>query len=266
MTMPGVDVPTTEAAATTTTAGSATGTIAATEAFWLWDSRSRRYRVTREGASELGQRAGTFVSHARMLTLRDAYIAQSKVTVNTLATQVAAGDITLQQWTLAMREMVRDTMINEYMLGAGGRNAMTQSDWGRLGQMIRTQYEYLDNFARDVAGGRYTEAGVAARGRMYAEAASQAFERGNVQSRGMPDLPAYPGDGSTRCLSNCKCRWVIKETDDAWECTWKLSPAEHCEDCLDRAQRWAPLVIPKMQAATRSILMAKLDGMSHGEH
>ena len=263
MAMPGVDTPTIEAGTSVSVTSAAT---VAAESYWLWDSTSRRYRVTRAGAEALGQRAGTYVGQSRMVQLRDAFIAQSKVRTNALAAQIANGDITLQQWQMGMREVIKDTYINEYMLGAGGRNAMTQSDWGRVGQMVREQYEYVDRFARDIADGRYTEAGIAARARMYPESASQAYERGNTESRGMPQLPAYPGDGSTQCLSNCKCRWLIKETDDAWECTWKISPAENCPDCLDRAQRWAPLMVPKATAATRAVLMSHLGELAEHGH
>lgn len=256
MAMPGVtDADLTQATAPTPPPIAPLPTVAAAESFWLWDSRSRRYRITRAGAEALGQRAGTFVGQSRMVGLRDAYIAQSKLRTNALAAQVANGEISIQQWQIAMRQVVKDTFINEYMLGAGGRNAMTQADWGRVGQMVRNQYEYLDNFAQDILNGRYTEAGVAARGRMYPEAASQAFERGNTEGRGMPPLPQVPGDGQTRCLSNCKCSIQIKERDEAWDVYWKLSPAEHCEDCLELASRWNPLVIPKSNAATRSLVM-----------
>lgn len=238
----------------------------ATEALWEWNSNTRRYRVTQAGADVLGQRVGTFVGQSRMVTVRDAYIAQSKLQTNTLAAQVANSEITLQQWQMGMRQVIKDTYINEYMLSAGGRNAMTQSDWGRVGQMVREQYEYLDRFAGDIANGRYTESGIAARARMYPESASQAYERGNAESRGMPQLPAYPGDGSTVCLSNCKCSWAIKETDAAWLCTWKIAPAENCPDCLDRAQRWAPLVVPKSMFSGKSALLKHLGELSEHEH
>lgn len=214
--------------------------------FWQWDGRTRRYRVTQAGSEALGQNTGTFVSQARMAGLRDEFIAHQKVGVNTLAKQLADGDISLNQWVVGMRQNVKDSFIDQYMLAAGGRNNMTQADWGRVGQMVRNQYEYLDRFAVDVANGRYTESAVAARARMYVESSSQAFERGNTVTRGMPDLPAYPGDGSTQCLSNCRCRWVIKETDTEWQCTWKLGQAEHCPDCVERSRIWAPYIVPKV--------------------
>ena len=230
-------------------------------ALWNFDSRTRRYRVTADGAAATGQPVGTFVGQARMTVLRDSFIAEQKVATNLLAEQVANGNITIQQWTTGMRQVVKDSFIDQYTMAAGGRNSMTQADWGRVGRMVRDQYQYLDGFASDIASGRYTENGVAARARMYAESSSQAFERGNAVSRGMPDLPAYPGDGKTQCLSNCKCSWVIKETDTAWECTWKLNPAEHCEDCIANSERWAPLIISKANAANRTTLAERLNAL-----
>lgn len=215
---------------------------------WTFDAVARRYRVTDEGAVALGQRSGTFVGDAKMLQLRDGYIALRKDATNTLAQQVANKTINAQQWTLAMRQEIKTNMINQYMLAHGGRNSMTPADWGRVGQMCKQQYDFLDRFASDVAAGRYTEQQIAARARMYVEASAQAFERGKVLARGMPDLPVYPSDGGTACLSNCKCSWTIREFDDRWECRWSLADAEHCAGCVERAARFSPLVVQRSAA------------------
>lgn len=213
--------------------------------YWNWDPNTRRYRVTTEGAAALGQSPGSFVGQKKMLEFREIIITASKERINGLSSQVAKGDINLNQWVLSMREEIKNNFINQYALAHGGRNSMTQSDWGRIGQMVRTQYQYLDRFAGDVATGRYTEVALAARARMYAESSSQAFERAKVAQRGVPDLPAYPGDGSTQCISNCKCSWEISETDTEWRCYWRLSASESCGTCLTRAAQWGPLVIQK---------------------
>lgn len=235
-------------------------------AYWIWDSRSHRYRVTAEGAAATGQRAGTYVGQARMVALRDDLIAAQKNTVTDLAEQVANGEITLNQWILSMRGEIKDTFLSEYMLGHGGRNSMTPSDWGRLGAMILAQYKFLDGFASDIAAGKYTQAAVAARARMYMEAASQAFERGNALSRGLPDLPAYPGDGSTQCRANCHCRWEIREQETEWHCFWRLSTAEHCPDCVARAGQWNPLTVAKQRYATRAAVVEHLAELTESNH
>lgn len=230
---------------------------------WTWVESSQRYRLTAEGAEVTGQRPGTFVGQARMIQYRERWIEAQKPAVNNLASQLANGNITLPQWEIQMRNEVRTNIINQYMLGHGGRNSMTQADWGRVGNLVRDQYGYLHRFAGQIADGTITsENAIAARSRMYVEASGQAFERGRVLGQGMPDLPQYPGDGATVCLSNCKCYWNIVDRADQWECTWTLTPAENCEDCLALADRYAPLIIRKENAATRSILMEQLDGIS----
>ena len=231
---------------------------------WTYDTRSRRYLVTPEGAAELGHRPGTFISERRLVGLRNAYIDGAKAETNALAGQVARGEISVQQWVYGMRQQIRENFIAEYTLAHGGRNTMTPADWGRIGQRVQSQYRYLDSFAADIASGRYSEAQIAARARMYVEASSQAFEQARVLARGMPELPAYPGDGSTQCLSNCACWWSIRENDTEWLCTWRLSPVENCEDCLQRSRAWSPLRLPKSQYVTRASLGVALEALVNG--
>lgn len=95
------------------------------------------------------------------------------------------------------------------------------------------------------------EAQIAARSRMYVRSAREAYERANARTRGAPELPAYPGDGSTVCLTNCACHWELEPVEDEatgeiveWEAYWTLGMTEHCPDCLERAEMWNPLRIP----------------------
>lgn len=144
-----------------------------------------------------------------------------------------------------MRKELRTTYTAQYMAGRGGKNVMTQSDWGKVGNMLKGQYAYLNDFAKEIASGKLSQAQIAARAGMYTSSASQAYERGKVAAYGAPDLPAYPGDGATACRGNCKCRWSIKETKTSWVCRWVLSAVENCGDCVERAGKWNPLVIEK---------------------
>lgn len=227
--------------------------------YWRWNQQARRYYVTTEGAAALNQKPGTFVGQSQMVVLRDAFIGEQKQRANAWATQLSNGDITVQQWTLLMRGEIRTNHIAQYLLAHGGRDTMTQSDWGRVGQTIRQQYQYLQTFAESVAKGELTEGQIAARARMYVESSSQSFGQGHAAAMGAPDLPQQPGDGGTRCLSNCKCFWDIRELDDRWDCYWKLRPAEHCPDCIANATRWNPLTFYKSQVRSISDLYQRLE-------
>jgi hypothetical protein len=123
---------------------------------------------------------------------------------------------------------------------------MTQADWGRLGAQLKQQYQYLRGFEQDLIDGRLSEAQAKARLQMYFNASRQAYEQGRAYAQGVPRLPAYPGDGSTVCLSNCQCHWDLDEQPDEWLATWTLGAAEHCPDCLRRADEWAPHRVPKV--------------------
>ena len=233
-------------------------------ALWIYNPQTGRYRVGDEGAQVFGQRAGTYLSERRMNAVRDEWIAVSKQRVNAMAEQLSSGRMTVQEWTYAMRREIRVNHINEYMLGHGGRSTMTQADWGRVGNKVRDQYAYLDNFSRQIAAGNYSEAQIAARARMYVEASSAAYEHGRAKAFGVPDLPAYPGDGSTQCLSNCKCSWRFRETDTEWLCYWTLGQAEHCDDCVQRSRDWNPLTFAKTEVRSMSDLTAVLEGLVNG--
>gem|GEM_PF-2992585 len=95
--------------------------------------------------------------------------------------------------------------------------------------------------------------GGAVRARMYAQALEQVYQRAYMaaagQKVGLPPLPAYPRDGSTRCKMNCNCYWEgpLKREDENgvyYELYWRLRPGESCEDCIRRATvQWNPLRI-----------------------
>lgn len=199
---------------------------------WIWSVAARRYR---------NPLTGRFIGQTEMLALRDTYTAAQQTNAAGLAQRLIQGDISLGDWQRLMRADVKDSFISQYVLGHGGRGSMTQADWGRLGAMIKEQYRYLDGFAAAIGDGQLTEAQIAARAQMYHGSSTQAFERGSVLSMGAPDLPAYPGDGSTQCLSNCRCHWDVRKTVEGWDAYWILdSGAENCPDCLERAATWTP--------------------------
>lgn len=205
---------------------------------WLFNQARRVYNRVR------GERTDRSVRPTD--TVRDRYINQSLDGVGELAAQLASGDMRTGQWVLGMREQIRRSYISEYLLAKGGRENMTQEDWGRLGGLLQNQYRYLNRFAQDINAGTMSEAQIAQRSQLYIKSARQAYERGQVAGLGMPALPAYPGDGSTVCLTNCQCHWEITQAEEEWLAYWTLGAAEHCPDCMERAQNWAPYRLPRV--------------------
>ncbi len=157
---------------------------------WQWEPGTHRYRDTS---------TGRFLGRDAMLGLRDQFIERQKEQTTEIATRLTEGRTDINGWLTDMREAVKDSFVNEYILAHGGRNTMTPADWGRVGAMVKEQYGYLQHFAEDVQQGM-SEAQIANRSKMYIDAATQAFERGKAETMGLPRLPQYPADGNTQCL------------------------------------------------------------------
>jgi hypothetical protein len=71
-----------------------------------------------------------------------------------LAEQLRAGEISLRAWEAEMRVVVKDSQLLGASSAVGGWAQLDQRSLGRAGQSIRTQYEFLDQFAIDVMRGK----------------------------------------------------------------------------------------------------------------
>lgn len=205
---------------------------------WIWDDIKKFFVNVASSISEaLGLGA--------LVDLRDEFADKAMGESDKLITQLMVdGDVTVQQWVGDMRDLLKNTYRAMYELAIGGRENMTQADYGRLGGILQEQYRYLDNFAADLAAGKLSPLQAQYRARMYIESATQAFERALAAGYGIA-LPQYPGDGGTQCLANCRCHWDIHEREDVFACYWNLGEAEHCPDCLSNAAVYKPFLVPK---------------------
>lgn len=204
---------------------------------WQWSASADRYRdsVT-----------GRFLSKTEALGFVDQSLAATGNVTDTLASFVAgdAPAISPDDWRSAMRREVKDEYIRQYLVGRGGIEQMTPADWGSIGGDLAFQYRKLDDFVAQVEAGLLSEAQVRARARMYVNSARKAYEKANIRALGLPELPQYPADGQQICLSNCKCFWrIVEVSGGGWDCYWELTPAEHCETCLENTDKWYPLEI-----------------------
>ena len=217
---------------------------------WVWIKKLRRYRNTK---------TGRFIGLAGMLKLRDRFVDAMLGKAADVA-KLLKRDRTqdgINKFVGEARSLIKSIYVDQYILGHGGRGSMTQADYGRLGAMLRKQYSYLDRFAGEIADGKYldefgelTDQGLNAisnRLGLYVKSSTAAYERGKTLGMGCPELPAYPGDGNSECLTNCRCTWDIVEFPDRWEATWReLGDEGTCDTCDYRGSTWNPLVLPKL--------------------
>lgn len=180
--------------------------------------------------------------------LSDIRAATAREETAALCGRLARGEISLSEWQAEARNIIKDLHTAQMAIGKGGWPFVDQTDWGRVGAALRSQYAYLDSFARDILnagieGTFYSEAYLANRLGMYVDSGTASYNRGLYASQGFnpSSLPAVPGDGSTQCRTRCKCRWDFDEIDNGlYNAIWLLGDADHCPDCVARADEWAP--------------------------
>ena len=202
---------------------------------WEFNDTAKRYRNTVSGVN---------VTNNRLIELRDNLMIKQTPAIRRLVNQLRDGELSVQEYTLAMRRLIRKAYLSQYLLAKGGVNAMTRRDIGSLASQVLRQYGFLQNFANQIKNGELSVGQIRSRSEMYLHSSTQAFERGQASSFGI-ELPEYPGDGNQVCLSRCKCRWQITRKDDGTiEARWIMNiTAEHCESCRQNAARWNPYII-----------------------
>lgn len=181
--------------------------------------------------------------------------------VDALAEKVFTGDITVGTWVEEMKALIRGVHTGTAAITKLGWENMTPSSWGVVGAEIKKQYRYLQGFAEDILANKDTIslAAIQARAHMYGQAAGHTgalLQAGNLaggtrrKPTGYDSLPWIPKDGSTKCLSNCLCRWDIEviSTDvdsQTISAVWVVDVgAESCSDCVDRMGYTVTLVVP----------------------
>jgi hypothetical protein len=168
-----------------------------------------------------------------------------------LAEDLFTGGLSLGDWEARMHDYIKEIYTSSGAIAKGGWGEMTQSDWGRIGAALKKQYKYLHGFAQDIAANRDNIAlgSIQARANMYGNSAGYMVMLLSVDGDILSQLPWLPKDGSTECLTNCKCVWVCtivnKKPDvQTVRAVWRLRPAEHCEDCADRSGFEVTFTVP----------------------
>ena len=206
---------------------------------WQYNTTLRRYQ---------NSSTGRILSQRRVNELVDQSIDASSDIVADLARLGARGQLSRTDFEARMREQIKLAYIRQGVLGRGGRDQMDQAAWGSIGGQIAKQYVWLQRFSAELAAGKLTEGQAVVRARMYIRSSRQAYERGVARAHDL-DLPQYPGDGQTRCRTNCQCHWeLIEVTNEAgviigFDCYWRLDEAEHCPDCTRNARTWNPYFV-----------------------
>lgn len=189
-------------------------------------------------------RLGRIVSRSEIIGLLRDVSDASGAKFAGMARAAVEGRITASEFFRAMQGELRALYNATSALAVGGWNKMGPVEWGRNGRILGLgtkeypvgEYTSLAKFAQAIANGELTPAQAAARARLYAGKAYSRFwaeDRLQQIAAGMVEerwddtgderecdscralaargwvpigtLPS-PGDGTTPCLGNCRCR------------------------------------------------------------
>jgi hypothetical protein len=177
-----------------------------------------------------------FVSQRELQRALATFVESAAAEARGMAARVADGHVTVGEWQTTTAGLVKDVDLAMTAAARGGFANLTQSDYGRAGQRLRTAYARLERFAREVAARRLTPAAIAARAAMYVRAGNGIYQNerrggavevfteerrvlGNAEhcdqciaaaAAGWKPLGTLPPIGTLQCLSNCRCSFEFR--------------------------------------------------------
>jgi hypothetical protein len=171
------------------------------DAAWSYDRNTGRYRDER----------GKFLSQASVQKLVDGRIDKLEASLKRFTRMLSNGSITLDQWQGSVREAIKAAHIQAAIIGHGGKAGMGSAEYGRVGQRLRLEYDFLANFASDLLGDRVSAPMALARIGLYAQSVRGSYWLGAE----------------------------IRQQEQGYSLMRRIldEQAKHCEDCLRYAAR-----------------------------
>lgn len=161
--------------------------------------------------------------------LRAHFIRQSR----SIARQLFNGEISIADFQIALRDLLKESTIISSSIGYGGLEQMTPERWGTVGAYLRKQYAFLNEFGRQIEQGKViVEAQFTRRAQLYADSLRAIYFRGEVETaklagyrqsrrilnalescrqcrewaqKGFVELELQPPIGSLICGQFCRC-------------------------------------------------------------
>lgn len=149
----------------------------------------------------------------------------------------------LDDWYDEVARQLRRYHLSAYLSGADTQD-VSRAAQRAIAQDIKTQLDFLSQFKVEIQDAAEWQAGWNSRAEMYARSIQVPYWRGATR---MLPLPALPGDGTTQCLTNCRCAWNVVALDEEagdYDAYWVYGATErHCQSCRERESQWNPLQI-----------------------
>jgi hypothetical protein len=185
---------------------------------------------------------GRFVGRAEVLQQTFLEEARLKTRLQGHTRLLLAGKIDLPEWQTRFAQSIKESHLRMSALGAGGKDKLSNAHFGSVGGILRKEYSYLDNFAKGIENGEFSEKYILARAGLYAASTRRSFFKGeqisraiagvtlakrvlDSQSKHCNDCPAYftpdwtpienivvPGEACA-CGGRCRCTIIYKAAE-----------------------------------------------------
>lgn len=198
---------------------------------YTWNESAKRYTDSR----------GRFVSKQAVRGAIDRELADADRIVRQLGEDLRNGRISLRDWQTGMRREIKRVHLNGAAAAKGGWAQLSPADYGRIGQIVRGQYGYLEKFAREVERGLPLDGRFTQRVQLYSQAGRSTY---HVADRREMETAGYTEERS------------------------RLNPADHCQQCRDEAAAgWRPIgeMVPIGQRQCRSRCKCTVEYRQAGE-
>jgi hypothetical protein len=157
---------------------------------------------------------GRFLSSREVREALDGALASVTARTRALAVDLRERRISLADWQLGMMREMKAAHLYGAAAARGGWQNMTPADYGRVGQQLRQQYEYLRAFGADILSGKQRMDGtLASRAELYGQSGRVTYhevEKREMQVRGRTEERnvRHPSDHCEGCQRETARGWV----------------------------------------------------------
>jgi hypothetical protein len=187
---------------------------------------------------------GGFVSRVQFKAMQTKYVADLQLFLASLSQRLLNGEFRLDQWQEEFGQTVKDLTLQQYILGRGGVNSVTNSNLDHVQKLVDFELDKLMGFAADIKGQRMKTTAVIRRSKMYGAHSKKAYWDGRnaamlaagkthhinrlfpgesckecveISERGPIPIGSAKQIGDRLCLFNCNCEWEYVTLEEAQE-------------------------------------------------
>lgn len=157
---------------------------------------------------------GRFLSAREVREALDTALQAGTGRTRDLAVALRERRISLADWHVGMMRELKTAHLYGAAAARGGWQNMTPADYGRVGQQVRKQYEYLRGFGADILSGKQPLDGtLLSRAELYGQSGRVTYHaveqremvvRGRTEERNV----RHPADSCPGCLAETARGWV----------------------------------------------------------